>query len=385
MEQTTFYDIPRDLLGTLLDREGHPGDLSPRSLMGSAGQVTRHQLAELYAGGFVQLPQGDQAPSTPEFARVAQVLLNPFTNMTLRIWTDESICSETSVLFPGDPLEDGGVILNPIEYGYRMVVPVGHRDVIRLISPALPPAGDDAPVCDFEGHFDGPVAAVLFGLIDLTRDQAGSQGTLPAYSAGDISAALSGIWGLTKFKHLLGYVTVLTQRPHPPSLTEVEICLERLVDAGAVVQHDKGVFTLASSLESLVRRLPEVLPGLQWQRHSLMDDGEVLTCHRIFVYGEDYLILAFTPMPQGWIHVASISAAALTDFVIDEMGTVVPRTEQGSIPPKTVNQIQCLACQEKVDVGKKFCTHCGAIRCPQCRNYVKKSKFCRSCGHKLSQ
>ena len=225
MEQTTFHDIPRDLLGTLLDREGQPGDLSPRSLMGSAGQVTRHQLAELYAGGFVQLPQGDQAPSTPEFAQAAQVLLNPATNMTLRLWTDESICSETSVLFPGDPLEDGGVILNPIEYGYRMVAPVGHRDVIRLISPALPPAGDDVPVFDFEGHFDGPVAAVLFGLIDLTRDRAGSQGSLPGFSAGDISAALSGLWGLTKFKHLLGYVTVLTQRPHPPSLTEVEVLL----------------------------------------------------------------------------------------------------------------------------------------------------------------
>ncbi len=386
LEQTIFHDIPRDLLGLLLDREGSPGAMSPRTLMGTSHEVSKHQLAELYAGGFVQLPQGDTAASTPEFALAAGVLLNPLTNITFRLWSDEAVCAETCVLFPGDPIEDGGVILNQVENCYRLVSPVSHKDAIDLVAPVIPPVGDQAPAFAFEGNFDGSVAAVLFGLVDLTRSHAESDGALPGFTVSQISAALHGAWGISGFKHLISYVMVMGLLPTPPSYQEVAISLERLVDAKVVIKDESDRFTLAPSLEPLVWQLPGLVPGLQWQRHSLTDDQDVLTSHRVFIFGENHLVLTFSPMPQGRVYVASTTAAALTEFIVGEMAIVLPRAavlQEQTKMVETTATVQCLACEAVVEVSHKFCTQCGAVRCPQCQNYVKKSKFCRSCGQKL--
>jgi len=199
LNQTLFHEIPREILAALLDHEGAHGVLSPRPLMGRAGGVNRHQLAELYAGNFVELPYDDKIVSTPEFAHAAQVLLNPATQITFRIWRDEAACAETSALFPGDLIDAGGVILNQIDGSYQMVSPVSLDDVIRLISPVIPPMDNKAAVFDFEGNFEIPVAAVLFGLIDMVRLHAGGgtdqQDTEAAcFSLAQISAFLEG-WG----------------------------------------------------------------------------------------------------------------------------------------------------------------------------------------------
>lgn len=91
MTLTTFSDIPRSILALLLDRVGEARGMSPRLLMGTPDSLGPQQIAELYAGGFVELPDQPTISLTPQFIRVARVLLNPKTNLNIRIWGRDSI------------------------------------------------------------------------------------------------------------------------------------------------------------------------------------------------------------------------------------------------------------------------------------------------------
>lgn len=332
MASKVFHDIPGDVLAALLDREGEPGEMSPRRLLGASGTVSKHQLAELYAGGYVELPQDGRADSTPEFSQAARVILNPLTNLTFRFWGSESTCAETSVLFPGDPLEGEGVILNPVGENYRLAAPVSVDDVIGLVGPAIPPAGRDAPTFTFEGNFEGPVAAILFGLIDLVRL---GENHPPFVTATELSAALQGSWGLTGFRHLTSYVSAVGLMPTPPPLVAVQYALEVLLAAGVVVSDGGDGFGLADSVAPFATLLPATVPGLQWQRVSAGADGALLTSHRVFVFGDDSLVLSFAPMPQGRIFISTTTAAALKDLVVSELATVVSR---GLTSPPAIDQ-----------------------------------------------
>lgn len=384
-----FHEIPPEILAALLDHEGSHGVLSPRPLMGRAGGVNRHQLAELYAGNFVQLPHDDKVVSTPEFAQAAQVLLNPATQMTFRIWRDEEACAETSVLFPGDLIDAGGVTLNQIDGDYRIVSPVSLDDVIRLISSVIPPMDNKAAGFDFEGNFDIPVAAVLFGLIDMVRLHAeGGKGRqdpeVACFSPAQISAFLEGWWGLTEFRHLTSYIAAAGMMPRPPALNEVEYSLGLLADAQVVRRTESNGIILARTMVPLLDFMPETVPGLQWQRISLTDAHEILASNRIFVFGNNSLILSFSPIPQGKIYVSTTNATALTEFLLQELTTVMPRRTRET-PAENVQAAssRCSVCGKEQDQNTKFCTHCGAAHCPHCHNYVKKGTFCRTCGKRL--
>ncbi len=384
-----FHEIPPEILAALLDHEGSHGVLSPRPLMGRASGVNRHQLAELYAGNFVQLPNDDKVVSTPEFAHAAQVLLNPSTQITFRIWRDEEACAETSVLFPGDLIDAGGVILNQIDGSYQMVAPVSLDDVIRLISPVIPPMDNKTAVFDFEGNFEIPVAAVLFGLIDMVRLHAGGgkdrqNPEAACFSPAQISAFLEGWWGLTEFRHLTSYIAVAGMMPRPPALNEVEYSLELLADAQVVKRTESNGITLARTMAPLLDFMAETIPGLQWQRISLTDAQEILVSNRIFVFGNNSLILSFSPMPQGKIHVSTTNATALTEFLLQDLTTVLPGgTRETSAENVPATDSRCAVCGKVQDQNTKFCTHCGAVHCPHCHNYVKKGTFCHICGKRL--
>ena len=58
MAITIIYpDIPRSVLARLLDLAGKSDGISPRPLLGEPAILNTDQLSELYAGGYIDLPE----------------------------------------------------------------------------------------------------------------------------------------------------------------------------------------------------------------------------------------------------------------------------------------------------------------------------------------
>lgn len=394
MSRTVFYDVPRGVLATLLDWLGRPEALSPRPLMGPVTAINRQQLAELYAGGFLELPGDGSYDPTPAFARAAQVILAPNTTVNLRAWRDESSCAETCLLFPENILEEDGVVLNQVDGSYRISWPVGRDDLVGLLGGLIPPVTGEAHAFDFEAHLDGPVAATLCGLIDLLNEAetTGRHG-IPADQLG---AYLNGRWGLTGFNSLVSYVTVIGSMPSPPALNMVEFSLSVLERAG-LVEEKSGCYTISSALEPLLKSMPSVMPGIQWQRISDSDGNELLVSHRIYVFGNRGLILRFAPSSRGRIFINSVTTGELLDELVDELVTLIPRVKRdkpSSQQGETAGSRVCASCGKRHDQPRKFCTACGAPmnatsdavpavsqRCRVCNApLVPGNKFCTHCG-----
>ena len=433
MNQTIFHDLPQTVLAALLDHQGPCGRLSPRPLMGPASCINKQQLAELYAGHFIELPRASVMVPTAEFSQAAKVVLNPSTNITLRLWGEKDQCAETTLLFRGDLIDGPGVVLNQLDRAYRLVSAVGIDELITMIQPAIPTVAGEASGFDFDAHFDGPVAATLFGVIDwlrLNRDQQESNEQVATHSitADQLSGYLSGQWGLSGFEQLISYIAAVGLMPTPPSLNEVEYCLELLVSSKQLNKEGECHYSLSESLHPLVNQFSTTVPGLQWQRLTLTDRGELLVSHRTFIFGDPSLILSFSPTPQGRIFIATTTAEAMIDFLVNEMTTVLPRSIEESqdaqpdhsplttkstlqtsphceasnhndsveraasnlpinnstaIKQKKPSALRCMVCDHTVDLNNKFCTHCGAVRCDHCSAYVKKRKLCSNCKTNL--
>ena len=394
MSRTVFYDVPRGVLATLLDQVGQPEALSPRPLMGDAATLAKHHLAELHAGGFLELPVDGTFRPTPEFSRAARVILAPHTTVNLRAWRDEAACAETSLLFPQNILEEDGVVLNQIDGSYRISAPAGRDELVNLLGGLLPPGTDEPGVFEFEAHLDGPVAATFCGLLDLLRRQGGGSAT--GVDAGQLGAYLAGRWGLTGFDSLVSYVTVIGSMPKPPALNMVEFSLGALTGAG-IVADSAGVCTLAPAFKPMLELIPAVMPGLQWQRVSDTDGDALLTSHRIFIFGKNGWILRFAPSSRGRIFISSMTAGQALDELVDELATMVPRRAGKPAPPAPGTEAQgarrCPACGQPQDGSRKFCTACGAPipagaalqdeahRCKVCNAPMAPGKrFCTQCG-----
>ncbi len=375
METVSYHDIPHTILAALLDFDGQAGDMSPRPLMGEAAPVTKHQLAELYAGNFIKLPKDSKVTLTPLFKRVAETLNNPATNVTFRIWGADNICGETSLLFPADIIDGEGVVLNQIGQNYRIAAPVGTAEMLDLLRPIIPPGGENSII--FESHFDVPVAAVLFGLIDLVRQDKTSY-----FGATEIYGFLQGQWGLTGFDSLVTYVAVAGILPHPPSLQEVEFALQVLLDADMIYGNTEDQYSVVARMMPLVEGFAEVIPGVQWQRVSKGRDGELLCSNRIFIIGNDGLILSFAQTVKGRIFIAAVSRREMLDFLLDEFMITLPRPHEEKPEPPT--DLTCGTCGSTVAVGRKFCTKCGAsmVQKTQSKDILQETS-CNSCGEKI--
>lgn len=373
METVSFYDIPRPILASLLDMNGPAGDMSPRPLMGEAAPVTKHQLAELYAGGYIELPADSKVTLTPPFKRVAETLKNPATNVTFRLWGADNTCGETSLLFPGDIIDGEGVVLNQIDDNYRLAAPVETSDMLDLLRPAIPAEGTWENQVTFEGQFDVPVAVTLFGIFDLVRRNDRS-----AFTASQIYGYLDGQWGLTGFDCLISYVAVAGMMPRPPSLKEVEFALLTLLDAKMITENTSEQYSLADSLAPVMALLPETFSGLQWQRVSQAGPAGLLCSNRIFLICKDGFILSLSPIGKGRIFISVIRREALISFLLDEFMVTLPK-------PRTA--LNCTACGATVPTDKKFCIKCGKTMtsqekpCCGCGEMMDiDKKFCTRCG-----
>lgn len=373
METVSYYDIPQPILASLLDMDGTAaGDMSPRPLMGEAASVTKHQLAELYAGGYIELPTDSSVTLTPLFKKMAETLKHPAISVTFRLWGTDNICGETSLLFPADIIDGEGVVLNQIGQNYRLSAPVGTGEMLDLLRPVIPQAGENDVT--FEGHFDVPVAAVFFGLIDLVRRDKTSY-----FGATEIYGYLKGQWGLTSFDSLVTYVAVAGILPHPPSLQAVEFALQVLLDADMIYGNTEDHYSVVARLMPLVEGFEEVIPGLQWQRVSKAKDEELLCSNRIFIVGNDGLILSFSPTVKGRIFIAAVSRREMMDFLLDEFMMTFTRSQE----PEPSTDLTCGTCGNMVAADRKFCTKCGSSTAQKTEEKDISQEFsCKICGKK---
>jgi hypothetical protein len=322
MAAKVFPEIPRGVLARLLDMCGTPGPMSPRHLMGEPLPLSPLQIAELYGAEYLTRAAASPEALSPTFARAAQVLLNPTTNLTFRIWGADALCAETNILFPGDIVAGGGVALPPVDQHYRMAAFVEPDDIVADLRPVLPPKRDDeSKRFDFDAHLDVGVAAVLFALVDLERAREDGNGAA-GFSEPEISGYLNGRWGFTGFDTLLSYVTAAGMRSRPPGVAEVEYGLGVLKDAGSVESVAPERYTLSKALRPLVALTRTLSSGLQWQRVTLLESGDTLLVNRIYIYGDHGLTLCLAPTVKSRMLVASVLRREVSSFVADEISGV---------------------------------------------------------------
>ena len=338
MSLITFSDVPRSILALLLDRVGEARGMSPRLIMGKPDKLSPQQIAELYAGGFIEVPDKPTLSLTPQFTRVARVILNPQTNLNIRIWGRDNICGETNIQFPRDIMQGGGVILNQLGRMYRISAFIDDSTVVKMMGDAIPEPIEQDLQFEFKAHLDNTVAAILFAVIDLARIRASK--TKKPESALNMVIATQEVynymfdrWALTGFKDLISYITAVGMMPEAPSLTETVDGLRILVKAGLLKEIRTDSYGLSKAIEPLVRLTVGQPSGVQWQRISLMDNGEQIISNRMFLFADRSLMLCLAPTVKGRLFISRVRRKEITDFLADEiMATVTSAQPQAPAP-----------------------------------------------------
>lgn len=340
MSRTTFSDIPRSALARLLDAVGQPQSMSPRLMMGHPAELTPPMLAELYGGNFINLPDKADVTLTTEFVKVARVILDPRTNVTIRIWGNNSMCGETNIQFPSDIMTGSGVILNQLGRMYRISAFVDDATITGLLRDAIPEPTEKDIQFEFQSHLDNTVAAVLFAIIDLARRKVmGTKRLVPlaelVFPTLDVYNFMYTRWGLTGFKDLITYITAVGIMPEAPSLVDTADGLSLLAKADLLKEVNEGLYGLTEALEPIVRLTAGQPAGLQWQRISLLANGEQLINNRTFLFGDKSFMLCFIPTVKGRMFISRIRRKEITDFLAEEiMATLVP-VGQELVAPQT--------------------------------------------------
>ena len=320
MSRTTFSDIPRSVLALLLDVVGQPKSMSPRFLMGDPATPDPPMLAQLYGGKFINLPEKPDVTLTPEFVRVARVLLDPRTNVTIRIWGNNSMSGETNIQFPGDILGGNGVILNQIGRMFRISAFVDDSTITGLIRDTIPKPAEKEIHFNFKAHLDNTVAAVMFAIIDLARRKiAGTQRLVPlvemVFTAQEVHDFMYNRWAMTGFKDLITYITAIGLMTEAPSLQDTLDGLKVFAQAGFLRDVSNDRFGLTKGLEPIARLTVGQPSGFQWQRISLLDNGDQLINNRTFLFCDKSLMLCFIPTVKGRLYIARTTYKEITDFL----------------------------------------------------------------------
>ncbi len=384
--------IPRSVLAKLLDLAGKPNEISPRLLMGKPGELYPFQLAELYGYDFIELPKDSNVTLTPIFLRIAETLLNPRTNLTFRVWGDYDMCAETNIQFPGHIIDGNGVTLNQIGTTYQIGAFVSESDILKVLGPLLPDDSGKKDNFEFEGHFETSVAVVLFSFIDLARRAIRLKGSDNltendiVFSSLQLNEYLFKEWGVTGFEDLLTYITTAGIMNEPPSLTEIGQGLDILAKANIITKIKGDKYSISPVLLPLIILTSSDQSGLQWQRITLIEPGEILWSDRLFVFFDKSMILQISPTVENRIHIARVTSNDIINFLTEEftLPTVlvtVPvaisedATKSATPIETTIEEIATARKlpQERKLTTKKKCSHCGTI-------YDSDTAICKNCG-----
>jgi predicted RNA-binding Zn-ribbon protein involved in translation (DUF1610 family) len=433
MSRTTFSDIPRSALATLLDMAGKAQGISPRLLMGKPAKVNAHLLSMLYAGDFIELPKDSRVVLTPTFTKVAQVLLNPRNNINLRIWGKENMFGETNIQFPGNITGGDGILLNQIGRNYRISAFMDETDITCLLSKAVPAPKEEELYFEFRAHLEAQVAAVLFGAIDYVRAEVRKSNkpidslTGIKFTTHELYDYIDEPWGFTTFKDLLTYVVTAGMIVEPPSLTQTVDALRLLVKAELLKEVKADTYCLPAGLGEMVKLTAGLQSGIQWQRATLLDSGDLFVSNRIYIFGNKSFTLCLQPIQKGKMLIYRVRYDEITRFLAEEIASSITETpkigEEIGTPAKPSTKASaakqtvapasaqepapapagdtsttpkfCAKCGTALKPGAKFCPKCGAvvakagkdkaaaapITCPKCGSSLKPgAKFCNKCG-----
>lgn len=354
--------VARADLAALVDAAGGASRLSPRSLLGPASPL---------------LPA-----ASPSFAEAAGIVAAARVNLTLRLWSGEQAAVEMNALFPASPAAGKGVVLHLAGTEIEVAGFVDAERILSLVAPALPPEPPVAPP-PFEIQADGDTMTVLAACLDrlhaealhrrLSRMRNGWPLShalldgLPPLAGIEVAACVKERWGFSRFDELLTAVFPLAGRTEPPTLSEIDAALQRLVRIGLLQQARPDRFRPAEVLEPVMRGLLGLRAGLQWQRVGLLPDDTAVASERIFLFGNGGAVFTVQPASGGGVRLSLGTRRQAIDFMVAELS---PRAGEvasppaaappATLPPAAAAPRFCGACGKPLKDGWKFCGACGA-------------------------
>lgn len=345
-------------LAAVIDSAGQPGLLSPRSLLGA--------------------PKQSGSPATAALRDAANVLRDPHTRVTLRIWGGEEASAETTVLFPGEPAAGGGYLLNDVADSLEVSGPVEAEQILALVAPLLPPS---APATPFVAQLEPTTMAVLAAVIDIARDDVRQDrvarvldgrlmpdsllASLEPLAPARLTAYLDAWWVLSRFDQLLTYAVALGGEPKPPQQPAVDTALAQLSEAHLIAIDGIGQIVLDPSLSPLVAAVLGLSAGFQWQRVSKLNDSALSIVEHIVLPCAGPQILDLSVTAAGLVRLARASRDDITAFLAGEVAGTdsgTPAVEEAA--PQTAQ-------------ARHFCEHCG-------RPVGAADRFCGECGRELN-
>ncbi len=334
-----FPDFRDGLLASLIDAAGPSQNISPRLTMGDSETPNADDLAHLYADTVLT----KAAPPTrgllsPAFLRAADVLRNPATNLTLRIWAASNDCAESNLQFPGSIAEGGGVILTSSETGTRVAAFANSQHVIGMATPFLRWAhhqpDDDPP--PFEALLDFSSAIALCAAVDVSL-VAGRDSAPKTFTVRDLHEHVLRRWGVSTFGELLTHGMAAIMAGHPPALQPFGLAVRTLAECDIFNSEDSETFVLAPAFLPVARRIVAPSAGLIWQRVSRLPDGNLERSCQSFL-AVDQAVLRLAPGRPGHLYFELGGRTLARDFIASELASNIPAAEPkpqaAAIPPK---------------------------------------------------
>lgn len=365
--------MTRAELAAVIDGADEPGLLSPRSLLGA--------------------PTQPSPAATGALRDAADVLRDPHTRITLRIWGGEEASAETTVLFPADPAAGGGYLLNDVGGSLDVSGPVEAEQILALVAPLLPPS---APGMPFVARFEPTTMAVLAAVVDIARDDVRQDriarvldgwrmpdsllADLQPLAPARLTAYLDAWWVLSRFDQLLTYAVALGGEPKPPKPSAVSAALLQLSEAQLIAIDDTLHVTATPAMTRLVEAAFGLCAGFQWQRVTRLNDGSLLIVERIVLPCAGGHILELSVTAAGLVCLAIASREEIAAFLIGELSG----TPGDAPPPDGLRRPgggdvarPVPAASGKAAPARHFCEHCGHPVGPA-------DRFCGECGAELT-
>ena len=389
---TGCLEIPVMAMGPLLDLVGAPTErsMSPRLLMGFPQPLSVRDKEALEALGVLRVGKESEFAPDIAFENAARVLLNPRTNLTIRLLAPNGEV-ETNVQFPGSLTEGDGVTLNRIHDRYRVKWPVSAADIYTLLHDWFLSAVGGVRGHSLQALLEPDVATTFFGVTDLLR----ARNRLPeskiekhdlSFDQNELREVLDGHEAGRGIDDLRLYVALVTGRVAKLSTGDLDRALAKFVTEG-VLEKNASKYTATGVLAVLCDPALNPERAIHWHQGFMVDTGELAVRSRVAVQLGQDLMLVLDAMEDGVMVRAPSSNELVGDFR-NELGQ--PTNVYGQNPERqSAAKTYCPGCGVELGREVKFCTKCGVSVskeknlpvCPSCKKSIRPGvKYCTNCG-----
>ena len=304
--------------------------------LAKAAPPDQDELEQLPRAKIFSMPEAKPDSVTSMGHEVLFALSSPVTAVTVRLWASEQSSVETCAYFPGNIIAGQGILLNEQLDGlWQLSGMVDDAMLLAMATLMIPPS----PVnwiskINFKAHLDSSTAAVLCALFDLARTAYRKQGFPETglepgtdFSLGEISGFLDACWGLSDFDQMITYLPATCMLGEPPSLTAIDMAVDGLVGNGFLEERITGRLLLCETLQEIIPALYGLRTGLQWQRVSILPEGDVAASNRIFLVGPGGMVFSFIASLADHVFLERISGDEMAAFFANEVAGILPLQE----------------------------------------------------------